>query len=230
MHILYIFFIDIENVKKYNKKMKTYTAKDIAILFRKDIKTIQRWDREGMLVAKRTPSNRRFYTQKQIDEFLGYSEEKKEKVAYVRVSSQSQKKDLKNQRGVIEEFCLVKGFSNVRYIEEIGGGLNFKRKKLTELMDLIAKKSISHVLIAHKDRLARFGYDWFEYFCNMNDCEIIILNIEKLSPEQEMVQDLMTIVHCFSSRLYGLRNYKKSLKEALKDESSAQNKIDSDRK
>ena len=97
-------------------------------------------------------------------------------------------------------------------------------------MDLIAKKSISHVLIAHKDRLARFGYDWFEYFCNMNDCEIIILNIEKLSPEQEMVQDLMTIVHCFSSRLYGLRNYKKSLKEALKDESSAQNKIDSDRK
>jgi len=198
--------------------MKIYTAKEVAELLRKNIKTIQRWDREGKLVAKRTPSNRRFYTQDQINKYLGFPQECKEKVAYLRVSSYSQKPDLKNQRKVVEDFCISKGLANVEYIEEIGGGLNFKRKKFIKLMDSVSKGKISHLIVAHKDRLARFGYDWFEYFCKTNGCEILVLNVEKLSPEEEMVQDLMTIVHCFSSRLYGLRNYKKSLKKALEND------------
>ncbi len=202
--------------------MKTYSLKEVALLFKKDVKTIQRWDREGKLVAKRTPTNRRFYTEEQVNEFIGFPLEAKKKVAYLRVSSQSQKPDLKNQRIVVENFCLAKGLSNVEYVEEIGGGLNFKRKKFIILMDSISKGGVSHLIIAHKDRLVRFGYDWFEHFCKVNGCEILILNVEKLSPEQEMVQDLMTIVHCFSSRLYGLRNYKKSLKKSLKEDSGTQ--------
>ena len=58
--------------------------------------------------------------------------------------------------------------------------------------------------------------EWFEHLAAANDCELLVLNQERLSPEQEMVQDLMTIVHCFSSRLYGLRNYRKKLDEALR--------------
>lgn len=198
--------------------MKTYTASEVASLFKKDIKTIQRWDREGRLVAKRTPSNRRFYTQEQINKFLGFPDAMQQKVAYLRVSSQSQKPDLKNQRIAVEHFCIAKGLSNVEYIEEIGGGLNFKRKKFLKLMDSISKGGVSHLIIAHKDRLVRFGYDWFEHFCQINGCEILILNVEQLSPEEEMVRDLMTIIHCFSSRLYGLRNYKKALNKALKND------------
>lgn len=72
------------------------------------------------------------------------------------------------------------------------------------------------IIIAHKDRLARFGFEHVEWECSNAGCKILVLNNEQLSPEQEMVQDLMTIIHCFSSRLYGLRSYKKSLKEALK--------------
>jgi predicted site-specific integrase-resolvase len=74
------------------------------------------------------------------------------------------------------------------------------------------------LVLAHKDRLARFGFEWFEHYARFNDCEVLVLNQERLSPEQEMVQDLMTIIHCFSSRLYGLRNYKKKLKEALEQD------------
>jgi predicted site-specific integrase-resolvase len=100
--------------------------------------------------------------------------------------------------------------------EEIGGGLNFKRPRFLALMDEIGRREIKMLILAHCDRLTRFGFEWFEHFAKINGCELLVLNQERLSPEQEMVQDLMTIVHCFSSRLYGLRNYRKKLDEALK--------------
>ena len=98
---------------------------------------------------------------------------------------------------------------------EIGGGLNFNRPKFTALIDRIVQGEIAYLVIARKDRLARFGYDLVAHLCETHRCKILVLNTESLSPEQEMVQDLMTIVHCFSSRLYGLRTYRKALKKAL---------------
>lgn len=84
---------------------------------------------------------------------------------------------------------------------------------------LVGRREIKTLILAHPDRLTRFGFDWFEHYANTHGCEILVLNQERLSPEHEMVQDLMTIVHGFSSRLYGLRNYRKQLKEALDNES-----------
>jgi len=79
---------------------------------------------------------------------------------------------------------------------------------------MIEKGEISQLIIAHKDRLVRFGFDFFFIFAQKHGCNIIVANQEELSPQQEMVEDLMAIVHCFSSRLYGLRNYKKNIREA----------------
>jgi predicted site-specific integrase-resolvase len=131
------------------------------------------------------------------------------------VSSAAQKPDLKNQRSVVEDFCAARGLSGTEFIEEIGGGLNFKRKKFLMLVSAIVAGEVGVLVLAHKDRLVRFGYDLLEFLCVQRGCKLLVINSEKLSPEQEMVQDLMTIIHCFSSRLYGLRNYRKSLKEAL---------------
>jgi predicted site-specific integrase-resolvase len=111
---------------------------------------------------------------------------------------------------------VAKGLDGVEFIEEIGGGLNFKRKRFLELTEAIGRREVKVLILAHRDRLTRFGFDWFEHFARINGCELLVLNQERLSPEQEMVQDLMTIVHCFSSRLHGLRNYRKKLNEALK--------------
>ena len=83
-------------------------------------------------------------------------------------------------------------------------------------------------MLAHQDRLARFGYKLLAHLCENHQCELLVLNTETLSPEQELVQDLMTIVHCFSSRLYGLRNYRKALKKAIQDDQSAQNQAPPD--
>lgn len=190
------------------------------------VKTMQRWERERRLIpAGRNASNRRVYTEAQIQEFLGLrrygtTDKKKRLVAYCRVSSAAQKPDLQNQRRVLEEFCVARGLANVEFIEEVGGGLNFERKRFLTLMDAIGRHEVSSLILAHKDRLTRFGFEWFERYAKTNGCEVLVLNQERLSPEQEMVQDLMTIVDCFSSRLYGLRNYRKKLDEALKGEAT----------
>jgi predicted site-specific integrase-resolvase len=202
--------------------MNTYSVGEFAKRIGMSVTTLQRWDREGVLLANRTPTNRRFYTDDHVKAFLGIKETTRLNVAYVRVSSQSQKPDMKNQRDVLNAYCQANGFVIDRWVEEIGGGLNFKRPKFLKLFIAVMNKEVDVLLIAHKDRLARFGFDLIEYVCSANGCTIKVLHNEELSPEQEMVQDLMTIIHCFSSRLYGLRNYKKSLKQALENDTRAQ--------
>ncbi len=185
----------------------------------RSVKTLQRWDRTGRLKPTgRTPTNRRTYTLEQLNEIAGQNlvpHVPTRVIAYCRVSSTAQRPDLKNQRKTLESFCASSGLSDVEFVEEIGGGLNFRRKKFNEIMSAVGRNEIKTLVIAHKDRLVRFGFEWFTSFCREHRCQLLVLNHETLSPEQEMVNDLMTIVHCFSSRLYGLRKYKSALKRAV---------------
>ncbi len=118
--------------------------------------------REGRLKpAGRTATGRRYYTEDQI---LAFRHQRpattgpRKTVAYCRVSSQSQRPDLKNQRATLEQFCTARGLANVEFIEEIGGGMNFGRKRFLALMDAVDAGEISTMILAHKDRLTRFGY------------------------------------------------------------------------
>ncbi|GLV54093.1 hypothetical protein KDH_09420 [Dictyobacter sp. S3.2.2.5] len=180
-------------------------------------KTLQRWDREGRLKAHRTVTNQRYYTDEDLSMVLGLEKTTKKKrcVAYCRVSSSAQKPDLLKQRHHLEQFCIARGLVVDEWIEEIGGGLNFQRKKFLTVVDDIVAGEIGSLVIAHKDRLVRFGFPLIEHLCVMHQCDLIVLNTQSLSPEQELTQDVLTILQCFSSRLYGLRNYRKTVKEAL---------------
>lgn len=71
---------------------------------------------------------------------------------------------------------------------------------------------IDKIYITYKDRFTRFGYDWFENLCKSHDTKIVILNNVDTSPDKELVEDLVSIIHVFSCRLYGLRKYKKKIK------------------
>ena len=73
------------------------------------------------------------------------------------------------------------------------------------------EQKIKTIIITHKDRFIRFGYDWFEKFCMKFHTTIVIVNNEELSPQEELVQDIVSILHVFSCRLYGLRKYKKQI-------------------
>jgi predicted site-specific integrase-resolvase len=149
-------------------------------------------------------------------------------VAYCRVSSQAQKPDLLNQQAVLQDYCKQEGIRVDEWISEIGGGLNFERKQFLKLIDAILAGEVAYVVLAHQDRLARFGYKLLVHLCRTHQCKLVVMNTETLSPEQELVQDLITITHCFSSRLYGLRNYRKALQKAIKDDQSAQDQASPD--
>jgi len=197
--------------------MNTYRPYEFAKLIAKSTHTLQRWDREGILKAHRSPTNRRFYTHDQLSEILGVKENKRVAVSYCRVSSPGQKDDLLAQQKAVADFCVGAGIAINEAIVEIGGGLNLKRKQFVRIMSLVEARAIHTLVIAHKDRLARFGMDWFEYYLEQHGCKLVVINNEALSPESEMVQDLMAIIHCFSGRLNGLRRYKKIIKEAASE-------------
>jgi len=200
----------------------TYKITEFAKLLGVTADTLRRWDREGKLVPSKTMGGHRIYTDLDFQKALRITVDKKPKraVIYCRVSSPNQKDDLRSQVEAMELFALGRGMIT-ETITEIGGGMNFTRKKLLQLLTDIINGDIGTVVVAHKDRLARFGFELIENIAVQYGCEIIVVNAERLSPQQEMVEDLMSIIHTFSCRLNGLRKYKKA-KDLIDIEASAQ--------
>ncbi len=196
---------------------KIYRINEFAKRIGKSTSTLRRWDAEGRLVAKRTPTGQRYYNESDVRKILSIKDIERRVIVYCRVSSHSQKDDLQSQVTAMEQFCLNGGIAVDEWIQEIGGGMNFKRKKFLSLMSRISAGEIKSLLVAHKDRLCRFGFDFFDYMATENGCEIKVVNQESLSPQQEMVEDLMSIIHTFSYRLYGLRKYKKKIKTMIEE-------------
>lgn len=210
--------------------MNTYNIADFSRMVGVTVKTLQRWDRNGTLVPTRTPTGRRVYTGAHLAQATGLKTKivSRKVVAYVRVSSQAQKADLDNQSKTLADFALQSDIKVDDWISEIGGGLNFQRKKFLSIIDEIVAGRVSTLVIAHKDRLARFGFELIEHLCKTHDCRLVVMDNESLSPEQEMIQDMLAVVHCFSARLYGLRNYRKALRKALENDTRAQDQTQSD--
>ena len=196
------------------KNITNYKPKDFAQLLGVSVKTLQRWDRDGILKANRTLTDRRYYTYDQYLQFKGIDTETDQRqiVIYARVSTRNQKDDLQNQVAFLRQFCNARGYIVDQCIEDYGSGLNYNRKKWNQLLDEVMERKIKTIIITHKDRFIRFGYEWFERFCMRFDTSILVVNNEALSPQVELVQDIISILHVFSCRLYGLRKYKKQIK------------------
>ncbi|QAT41438.1 IS607 family transposase [Clostridium sp. JN-9] len=192
---------------------KNYKPKEFAELLNVSVLTLQRWDNAGKLKAFRTPTNRRFYTYEQYKEFMGITSSGKKVVIYTRVSTSNQKDDLKNQVIFLKQYANAKGIIVDEVIEDYGSGLNYNRKKWNKLIDECMTSEISTIIITNKDRFVRFGFEWFERFLGKFNVKIIVVNNESFSPNGELVQDIISILHVFSCRIYGLRKYKKKIKE-----------------
>jgi predicted site-specific integrase-resolvase len=192
---------------------KTYSIGDFAKRIGRSVQTVRRWEREGKLVAKRLPSGHRHFDESDVRHMLGGAPEIRLTIVYCRVSSTGQKDDLASQVNAMEIYCRSAGVAVDEWVQEIGGGMNFKRKHFLSILDRMQRGEIEKLLVAHKDRLVRFGYDLIAHIAAENGCEIVVVNQNSLSPQQEMVEDLLSIVHTFSCRLYGMRKYKKQLRE-----------------
>ena len=203
---------------------KNYKPKEFAELLNVSVLTLQRWDNAGKLKAFRTPTNRRYYTYEQYQKYMGITNSSKKTVIYTRVSTSNQKDDLKNQVEFLRQYANAKGIIVDTVIEDYGSGLNYNRKQWNKLIDECMTNEIGTIIITHKDRFIRFGFDWFEKFLNKFGVKFIIVNNESLSPQEELVQDIISILHVFSCRIYGLRKYKKKIREDIEVEKSIQNR------
>ena len=193
----------------------TYSPREFGKPIGRTTNTLQKWDRQGTLKAHRSPTNRRYYTHDQYLQYRGLvAQEQGFTIVYARVSGVAQKPDLANQINALAVYCQQQSIKVDEWLSDIGSGLNYKRKQFNRLMEMIELGQVRRLVIAHRDRLVRFGYDYFEAFCQRHHTEIVVINGENLSPEQELVRDLIAIVTVFSARLHGLRSYRKVLKDA----------------
>ncbi len=193
----------------------TYSPKEFGKLIGRTTNTLQKWDRQGILKAHRSPTNRRYYTHDQYLQYRGLvAQEQGLTIVYSRVSGVAQKHDLVKQINALETYCKQQSITVDEWMSDIGSGLNYKRKQFNRLMEMIELGQVRRLIIAHRDRLVRFGYDYFEAFCQRHHTEMVVINGEHLSPEHELVRDLIAIVTVFSARLHGLRSYRKVLKDA----------------
>jgi putative resolvase len=180
---------------------KYVSPSDAARILGVNERTLRRWEETKKIQAIRTPGGQRRYDITSLT-----TKPSRLTVIYARVSSPKQREDLQRQCDYLKS-----QYPTGEVVAEIGGGLNYKRKKFLALLERVMSGDIERIVIAYKDRFARFGFDFFAWFCSKNSCELVVLNQVQLSPEREMVEDILAILHCFSARLYGLHKYKSEI-------------------
>jgi len=175
--------------------------------------TLRSWEAKGLIQAYRSCSTGQ--RQYNVEDFLqnrNHSRSIKENICFCRVSSKSQKDDLQNQINFLKE-----KFPHHVIVSDIGSGLNYKRKGLLSILDKSIKGFVGQIVVTYRDRLCRFGFDIIEHIIKSSGGEIVVLDNDEGSIQEEMVKDLTSIIHVFSCRLYGLRRYKKTIKKACKE-------------
>jgi len=187
------------------------------------VHTLRTWDKEDTLKPKYvSKGGHRYYDDEQLNQILQEITIKKEdriNLGYIRVSSKHQKDDLERQYEVMELYLATKG-KKFKIISDIGSGINYRKKGLSELLTLISTNQVDTLFIVHKDRLVRFGYELIEKISKIHDVKIEIINqSDKKTDEQEMVDDILNIIHVFSCRMNGKRSHinKKIIKELQND-------------
>lgn len=172
--------------------------------------TLRRWEDEGEIQSHRTSGNHRRYDKQELIKLKSFKQVSDERltIGYCRVSSNDQKDDLARQIETVSNYCSARGYQ-FRIISDLGSGLNYKKKGLKELIELICANEVERIVINYKDRLVRFGYEMLEQLCQIHSVQIEIINhTEDKSYEEELVEDVLSVITVFSSKLYGSRSRK----------------------
>ena len=150
---------------------------------------------------------------------------------YARVSTSKQKKDLENQVQLLKNFCFQNGYIIHGVYQDVASGISFdKRKQFFEMLDDILAGKVNRVIITYKDRISRVGFELFTYLFEKYGCEIIVISeigSEKLD-SQEIVEEIVSLLHCYSMNLYSNRKAKK-IKEILEEDDSTESGKTSDK-
>ena len=187
--------------------------------------TLRRWANDGKIkIAGKTPGGQRLFDLAEISQIIKSPTnrplqipQKKLTIAYARVSSHDQKKDLQKQVEQLQLFCAANGWEH-EIIQDLGSGVNYNKKGLKNLIKALCNQEVGRLVITHKDRLLRFGSELIFSICSHVGCEVVIINSsEDSSYEEDLTRDVLEIITVFSARLYGSRSHKnKKIMESLK--------------
>ena len=183
--------------------------------------TLLKWEVSGeLLPSRKSRGGTRYYA---MADLSGVKSGDMPTVCYARVSSHDQKADLGRQPAALEAYCAAKGWHS-RTITDLGSGINYRKKGLHELLELILRRQLRRLVLTHKDRLLRFGSELVFALCELQGIEIVIIHRgEQPSFEQELAQDVLEIITVFSARLYGARSRKnKQILDCLEDATQRQ--------
>jgi predicted site-specific integrase-resolvase len=183
--------------------MKYETSRKAAEILGVHPNTLRRMANDGEIETIRISGQRKY----NVEAYLGAV--KSCVICYCRVSSYKQKDDLARQVAFMQQ-----RYPEAEIIKDIGSGINFKRKGLNAILERAMRGTQLTVVVAHRDRLARFGHELIRFVIESNGGKLVVLSEDALSPEVELTKDLLTILHVFSCRLHGLRNYKKQVAQA----------------
>lgn len=205
-------------------KKKLLTIGEAAKVLGVTTTTLRNWDKNGLLHPDEYTrgGNRRYKMEslKNINPDVRYKTDDLKTIAYARVSSHDQKEDLARQVAVLEAYCAKHGFE-YEVIQDLGSGMNYYKKGLTKLLNLILDGQVKRLVLTHKDRLLRFGAELVFAICEAKEVEVIIINKgeENIRFEEELAKDVLEIITVFSARLYGSRSNKN--KKLLEDVNKA---------
>ena len=190
---------------------KFFSIQQAAKLLGVSTQTLRRWERDKKIApSHRTKGNQRRYDAAQLipARHENASLEMRPTVAYARVSSHDQKEDLQRQIQILEMYCSAQGWS-FSIIKDLGSGMNYHKRGLKQLLDQIIEGKIGRLVLAHKDRLLRFGAELVFSLCAIKAVEVVIINrSDESSFEEELAKDVLEIITVFSARLYGARSQK----------------------
>jgi putative resolvase len=173
------------------------------------ISTLRRWELEGKIIPENRRGNEhRRYDLAKIKSGVSQTTDSQKTIAYARVSSRDQKKDLARQQELLELYCASQGWT-FELMSDLGSGMNYYKKGLKRLLNEILAGKINRLVLTHKDRLLRFGAELVFAICEAKNVEVIILNKGAEGHfEEELAKDVLEIITVFSARFYGSRSRK----------------------
>lgn len=200
------------------------TAAEVLRILQITRPTLTKYVKEGKLKVTVKGNGRYDYDADSVYKMLNKDIERKTYL-YARVSTSKQKKDLENQVQLLKNFCFQNGYIINGIYQDIASGISFdKRKQFFEMLDDILAGKVNKVIITYKDRLSRVGFELFVYLFRKYGCEIIVISevgSEKLD-SQEIFEEIISLLHCYSMKLYSSRKAKK-IKEILEEDDSSEN-------
>ena len=213
-------------VKKSELTKEYYKTGELAKMIGKQTRTVQSYCIRGDINSIIIPSGKRIISKDEVIKYLRksnllYEDDNKIDLIYARVSTNNQKNrgDLDKQIEYITREIITKNPKNLKIFSEVGSGLNENRKELKKLLDMVMNDEVDRIFILYKDRLTRFGFNYLEQICNKYGTKIIVTSEKRQekSLQEELAEDIISIIHSFSGKLYGMRN---KIKEKLEKELS----------